>query len=92
MTTLSDRPEVRCRDFIIDLLLDYLEETLGPDDRTACERHLDDCDACRAYLATYSRTREVVGSTMAEPMPDEMKARLRRFLVEKLSRNGDDKP
>jgi anti-sigma factor RsiW len=89
MTTLSDRPEVRCRDFIIDLLLDYLEETLGPDDRTACERHLDDCDACRAYLATYSRTREVVGASMAEPMPDEMKARLRRFLLEKLSRGGD---
>jgi anti-sigma factor RsiW len=90
MTTPSERPEVRCQDFIIDLLLDYLEETLGPEGRTACERHLEDCEACRAYLATYSRTRQVVGATMAEPMPDEMKARLRRFLLEKLSRDGDD--
>ena len=39
-----------------------------------------------AYLNTYKKTRELTGEVSRVPMPDEMKARLRAFLLERLAR------
>jgi hypothetical protein len=40
-----------------------------------------------AYLNTYRRTRELIPGMVPAAMPDEMKARLRRFLLHRLARN-----
>lgn len=72
-----------CRE-LIDVLADYLEQSLPGDVAAELERHLADCAPCRAYLATYARTREIGGEVQRVQMPEEMKGRLRRFLLDRL--------
>ena len=74
-----------CKD-AIDLLLDYLEQSLTDDLVAEFERHLQDCPPCVAYLNTYRTTRKLTGEVMQVSMPEEMKARLRRFLFEQFAR------
>lgn len=74
-----------CRD-VVDLLADFLGATLRDADVQDLERHLADCTACRAYLATYRKTVRLTGRAVDAEMPDEMKRRLRVFLVERFAR------
>jgi len=76
-----------CKD-VIELLLEFLESTLTPNVLGNVERHLDNCPACVAYLNTYKKTQELTGEVTRVPMPEDIKARLRQFLLEHLSRNG----
>jgi anti-sigma factor RsiW len=73
---------------LIDLLAEYLEQSLPADVATALERHLDGCEPCRAYLATYEKSRALGAEAQRLDMPDEMKDRLRRFLLERLQGDG----
>jgi len=73
-----------CRD-MIEVLADYLDQTLPPEVAAALEHHLAGCEPCRAYLATYRRTRALGAQAARLAMPDEMKARLRQFLLERLT-------
>jgi anti-sigma factor RsiW len=72
-----------CRE-LIDVLHDYLDGALGPDLIRDLDRHLDGCVPCRAYIATYRKTRELGTTAARVEMPEEMKARLRRFLADTL--------
>ena len=73
-----------CRDTIA-VLDDYLDGVLAPEDVAALERHLAGCVPCRAYLATYRRTRALGAQAVRLEMPDEMRTRLRQFLRERLT-------
>lgn len=75
-----------CRD-AIELLGDFLGRELGPRDRARLMLHLAGCRPCRAYLRTYRKTARVAGRAATAEMPEEMKRRLRAFLVETLSRD-----
>jgi anti-sigma factor RsiW len=79
---LDSRP-MTCQDAIA-ILGDFLEDALSPETLAALERHLHDCAPCRAYLATYRRTRELAAAEQRVAMPEEMKQRLRHFLLEQL--------
>ena len=72
-----------CRD-VIDVLSDYLEDALTPEVAVDLERHLADCVPCRAHLATYRRTRALGAQATRLEMPDEMRTRLRDFLLARL--------
>ena len=74
-----------CRE-VIALMGDYLETVLGDDVVATLERHLQDCPACLAYLKTYRKTRHLAGAAGCVAMPDEVKERLRRLLLERLGR------
>jgi anti-sigma factor RsiW len=76
-----------CRE-LIDVLAEYLEQSLPADVAASLEGHLDDCAPCRAYLATYERSRALGADAQRLDMPDEMKDRLRRFLLERLQGNA----
>jgi anti-sigma factor RsiW len=69
-----------CRD-VIAILDEYLDGTLAPDVVTELERHLAVCEPCRAYLATYRKTRELGARAASVDMPEEMKTRLRALLA-----------
>jgi len=43
------RTELSCRE-VVDLVNDYLEQALPPQERTRFERHLDECPHCVTYL------------------------------------------
>jgi mycothiol system anti-sigma-R factor len=74
-----------CRD-AIDLIAEFLDQALAPESVAALEAHLQDCAPCRAYLATYRKTRRLVGQAGQVQMPDEMRERLRQFLLDQLGR------
>jgi anti-sigma factor RsiW len=74
---------VTCRE-VVAVLADYLEATLSPDLLARLEAHLQDCAACRAYLATYRQTKSLAATAGRVEMPEEMKARLRDFLLGEL--------
>jgi len=73
-----------CRD-VIEVLDNYVDGALAPEDVAALERHLAGCVPCRAYLATYRRTRALGAQAARLEMPDEMRTRLRQFLRERLA-------
>jgi len=72
-----------CKDAIA-VLADYLESTLSPDLVEKLEEHLRDCAPCRAYLATYRKTKSLTTDAGRVEMPEEMKTRLREFLLRQL--------
>jgi hypothetical protein len=72
-----------CQDAIA-LLGEYLEMALGADALADLERHLAGCAPCVAYLNTYRATRQVAAAAARVEMPDEMKARLKSFLIDRL--------
>ena len=69
-----------CRE-LIAVLDEYLDGTLPPDVVIDLERHLAVCEPCRAYLATYRKTRELGARAASVDMPEEMKTRLRALLA-----------
>lgn len=54
------RRDVACRQ-AVDLMTDYLEGALSPDDRARFEAHLADCDYCVECLAQIRATIDVAG-------------------------------
>jgi len=74
-----------CRD-VIDLLVDYLEQSLPPETLEGFDAHLERCPACVAYINTYKKTRELTGEVTRVAMPDDMRTRLRQFLLDRLGR------
>jgi len=74
---------VTCRE-LIAVLDDYLDGTLPGDMRAELESHLAGCEPCRAYLATYRKTRALGSAAGRVCMPSELAARLRAFLADKL--------
>ena len=72
-----------CRE-VIEVLADYLTSALSPETVQALEEHLAGCAPCVAYLRTYRRTREVAVDAERVEMPEEMKTRLRDFLLDRL--------
>ena len=74
-----------CRE-AIEVMGEFLDQTLSPDGLEALEGHLRDCAPCRAYMATYRKTRGLVGQAGQVDMPVEMRERLRRFLLDQLNR------
>ncbi len=73
----------------IALLSEYLERLCGPDLIQQLEDHLKDCAPCRAYLATFRKTRDLTRAAGRVEMPEEMKARLRQLLLQQLGSTQD---
>jgi len=68
-----------CRE-IVDLLMDYLEATLPPEEARALERHLADCPPCVAFVNTYKGTVQVARRLTPEEIPPQLTERLLDFL------------
>jgi len=71
---------------VIAILAEFLDHALPADVGAALQAHLSDCAPCRAYLRTYEKTRGLVGRSGRIEMPDELKTRLRAFLLDQLTR------
>ncbi len=76
-----------CRE-LIAIIDDYLDGALTREDREQLEGHLRDCAPCRAYLATYRKTKAIAAAAHQLEMPQEMQDRLRQFLLARLARTS----
>lgn len=57
-----------CRD-LVELVTEYLEDTLPPQVRGAVERHLDECADCVEFVAQSRVTVAATGSLRADSLP-----------------------
>ena len=65
-----------CRE-VVELMTDYLEDALSPDDRARFEAHIAGCDGCTAYLEQLRKTIRITGRMDTdEPIPDAVQAEL----------------
>jgi len=46
---------------LVELVTDYLEGALSPEERQRFETHLADCEGCTTYLAQMQQTIRLVG-------------------------------
>lgn len=73
---MADSAEhITCQE-VVELVSDYLERSLPPDETTLFEQHLNFCDGCDWYVEQLKRTVETVGKIREEDIPAETKERL----------------
>jgi anti-sigma factor RsiW len=70
-----DLPELPCRE-LVELVTEYLEERLSPDDRARFDAHLAACDACRAFLDQFRQTIRALGRLPEEALSVAARATL----------------
>jgi len=68
----------------IEKLAEYLDGELTPERLGRLEVHLEVCAPCRAYLATYRKTKELAARVNRVEMPDGVKRRLRALLSDQI--------
>jgi predicted anti-sigma-YlaC factor YlaD len=75
MATASQ--EMSCKE-LVELLTDYLEGRLSPDDVARFDGHLIICEGCRVYLQQMQTTISTLGKLSEESIPPQAKAELLR--------------
>ena len=68
-------PELTCQE-LVELVTDYLEGALSPEDRHQFEAHLDGCAGCRAYLEQMRGAILAVGAVGDAELDPAMRERL----------------
>lgn len=61
---------------MVEIITDYLEEALQPEDRRRVEEHLAVCDGCTTYLEQMRETIRLTGMLTEEQIPEEQKRQL----------------
>lgn len=69
--------ELSCREFI-ELVTEYLEGSLPPEEKERFEAHLAVCDGCETYLEQMKQTIQWTGKLTEERISDEAKVKLLR--------------
>lgn len=54
---------------LVELVSDYLEDMLSPDDRARFDAHLGTCTGCRNYLNQMRRTIQTIGHLSEADVP-----------------------
>jgi hypothetical protein len=66
---------ISCQE-VVELVTDYVEQALPPDEASVFEQHLNFCDGCVLYVEQVRTTIDVVGELRAEDVPESTKAQL----------------
>jgi predicted anti-sigma-YlaC factor YlaD len=69
--------DLDCRG-VVEVVTDYLEGGLAPDDRRPFDRHLAACEGCRDYLEQLRTVIRVAGRPTVDAVPPQTMAGLLR--------------
>jgi anti-sigma factor RsiW len=58
---------------VVELITDYLEDALPPQERQRVEAHLAICDGCTTYLEQMRETIRLTGMLTEEQVPEDQK-------------------
>ena len=72
---MSELPEMPCQE-LVEVLTDYLDGVLGERDRLRLEAHLEECDACSAYLDDFRMLIAAAGRIEPEQISPDLEAGL----------------
>ncbi len=67
--------EMTCKE-LVQLVTEYLEETLPPKDRRRLEEHLTLCPYCRIYMEQMRETVCLLGKMSEDSIPEDDKQKL----------------
>ena len=67
--------QLSCQE-LVELVTDYLEDTLPPEERARFEAHVEPCDGCRTYLEQMRTTIQLTGRITPEDVEPEAEAAL----------------
>jgi predicted anti-sigma-YlaC factor YlaD len=67
--------EMTCHE-LVELVTEYLEDAMAPDERARLEQHLSGCRPCRRYLDQMRKTIDVVGTIPEETVTAEAREEL----------------
>jgi anti-sigma factor RsiW len=67
--------EISCRE-LVDVITDYLEETMAPVDRARFEAHLAECPYCVNYLDQMRETIAALGGLTEDSISSEARGEL----------------
>ena len=73
----ADVEQLSCQE-LVELVTDYLEGALAPEEHARFEAHVGRCDGCREYLAQMRSTIAVLGHLP----PDAVSAEAERALLD----------
>ena len=66
---------ITCKEFV-ELVTDYLEGSLSPEDQARFEAHLAVCDGCEIYLKQIEETIRLTGKLSEEQLLPEAQEKL----------------
>ena len=66
---------------MMDLLVDYLEDTLPKEKKSELDEHFAHCPPCVAFLESYKSTNDVCKNVLDRQMPGALKTSLKSFLA-----------
>lgn len=69
--------ELTC-DELVELITDYLEGSLGPEERARFDKHLVACEPCSIYLKQMRRTVAMAGALGRDSIPPGARSELLR--------------
>jgi anti-sigma factor RsiW len=55
---------------VVELVTDYLDGALAPEDAARLEAHLQGCDGCTAYIEQFRTTTRLAAAAKLEVRPD----------------------
>ncbi|MGH3330304.1 MAG: anti-sigma factor family protein [Nocardioidaceae bacterium] len=79
-----NRDDVRCRE-VVDLLTDYLEGAMPPEQRAALEQHLLTCEGCTNYVEQLRMSIALTGRLQEEDVPPQVMDRILNMFRERSS-------
>ena len=71
---------------VTDAIIDYLTREMRPEIARLFADHLQRCPDCVAFLNTYESTVRATRSLSYGDVPEEMRARVRQFLLTAITR------
>lgn len=69
---MADGTDISCQE-VVEVVTDYLEGRLSPEDAAIFEAHLALCDGCRFYLDQMRTTIAAVGRIEDDDVPAELR-------------------
>lgn len=67
--------QLSCQE-LVELVTDYLDDALSPEERARFDAHVEPCKGCRTYLAQMRTTIELAGRLMPEDITPDAEATL----------------
>jgi predicted anti-sigma-YlaC factor YlaD len=66
---------VTCQE-VVELVSDYLDRALSPEEASLFEQHVNFCDGCDSYLDQMRSTVATVGRITEQDVPDQTREKL----------------
>jgi Putative zinc-finger len=72
---MAEHEHLSCQE-VVELVTDYLDRALGPEEASLFEQHVNFCDGCDWYLDQMRSTITTVGRITEDAVPHETRDKL----------------